>query len=169
MNDIYLDNIPNDILNIIFYYIKPSIKYKLNKQYFYKYYYIRFNYINNNIFYFKSINIRNIIIIKNYNYIKYLIKNDGYIFLRYIIDNKYKYDKTFFIVKKPIIFENNKHKNLIDLCKFYSDKFKSYYIKEYLNSFIQNNNVSITKYPLIKYNYFNYYNKNYNKKKIWIA
>lgn len=168
MLDKYLDNIPYDLLNIIFHYIKPSIKYKLNKEYFLKYYHIRFNYINNSVSYLKHINTRDIYTIKNYNYIKYLIKYDTIMIIKYIIDTKHKNDKTFYIIKKPIIFENNKYKNFIDLCKYYSDKFKTQYIKKYINTFIIMNNVSITNSNSAVLSQTKC-KKGKNKNKIWIA
>lgn len=167
MHDFYLDNIPYDLLNIIFNFIKPSIKYKLNREYFYRYYHVHFKYVNNCISYLKYHTIRDKFVIKNYSYIKYLIKNDVIMIFQYIVDSKYKYDKSFYIVKKPLIYENHKYKNFIDFCNFFSNKFKTNYIKKYISSFISTNNVSITNSAVLSHT--NNKKRQKNKNKIWIA
>ena len=112
-NDL-LDRIPDDLLLIIFRHIRPSVKYKLTKTYFIKFYFIRLGYINNKILLH---NVKRIVkyecyIIKNYNYIKYLIRNDLLFVIKNVIDYKLSNDKSKYILKKPMIFENIKFINV---------------------------------------------------------
>ena len=116
-----LSKIPDDLIVIIFKNIKPSIKYCLNKKYFQKYFKYRFAYMNNN----SKFSIIDNYLIKNYGYIKYLIINDCKIILENILNNKISNDKTRFILNKNIKFENIKFANFIDMCYFYSKKYKS--------------------------------------------
>ena len=72
-----LNLIPDEILNLIFCNIKPTMKYSLNKKYFYKYYKYRFAFINYRFLFYKSnIKKNNFFYIKNFNFLKFLIKKD---------------------------------------------------------------------------------------------
>ena len=86
MREEFLERIPDDIMNIIFRYIKPSVKYSLTKKYFDKYYFLRLGYINNRILlhYVRSLPIYECYVIRDLNYIKYVLKNDIYIVLKNI-------------------------------------------------------------------------------------
>lgn len=173
MLDIYIDNIPIDLLNIIYHFIKPSIKYCLCKQNFIKYYYARFIIINNTFYHHYIINnkLKNLYVIKNYKYIKYLIKNDIFLIIKFIIDYKFKYDISYYFIKKPFIFENFKYNNFIDFCYYFSYKFNSTKLINFFNPIIIQNNIKITSFNNINKSNFNYKkNKNFkNKNKIWNA
>ena len=126
MNDILLNLMPDDLLNLIWKHVKPSIKYSINKYYFNKFYCVRFAYINNkNFIYNLYLSNYNFYIVKNYSYIKYLIKFDCLIFLKIFLNYTLNNDKKSFIINNVIIFENNKFKNFIELCHFYCKKFNS--------------------------------------------
>lgn len=171
MREEFLKRIPDDIMNIIFRYIKPSVKYSLTKKYFEKYYFLRFRYINNKIllYYVKTLPLYECYVIKDMSYIKYLLKNDIYIVLKNIIDFKLTKDRSNYIIKKPIIFENMKFKNFIDFCYLLSIKYKSYKILEYLTKIIMINDIKISK-ELKSYNKSNSNKRNLkNKNKRWIA
>ena len=138
MRDWLLNLIPDELLNLIWRHVKPSIKYKLSHKYFSKYYYIRFAYINNkNLQYLKSITIYNSYNIVNYNYIKYLIMNDCEIMIKNIIKNKMNFDKSNYVFKKPILFKNYKFNNFIEFCYCYGKWHNSYKIINYLNFLIK--------------------------------
>ena len=102
MNLELLNLIPNEILNLIFNNMKPTIKYSLNKKNFYKYYKYRFTFINNKyLFYRKFIHKKDYFFINNLNYMKFLIKNDVKLCTEFIINCKIKYDDTNYIIKNP--------------------------------------------------------------------
>ena len=84
MREEFLERIPDDIMNIIFRYIKPSVKYSLTKYYFERYYCLRFGYINNRVllYYVRTLPIYECYVIRELNYIKYILKNDIYIVLK---------------------------------------------------------------------------------------
>ena len=171
MKEEFLERIPDEIMSIIFNYIRPSIKYSLTKNYFYKFYFIRFGYINNRIllYYVKSLRVYECYIIKNFNYIKFLLKNDLLMMLKNIIEYKLKNDRSNYILKKPIIFQNMKFKNFIELSYSLSIKFKSNKILDYLNKIIDENGVKVSN-KLKKYDNSNSSNKNMKNKQIrWIA
>lgn len=160
-----LNLIPDDLLNLIWRHVKPSIKYKLNKQYFEKFFGFRFSYINitkQYVYINKYYSTINLYIIKNFNYITYLIKHDLYIFIENIISYKITYDKTEFIFLKLIIFKNKKFKNFIEFCYYYSKKFDSQKIHNFIC-------IIIKKYKLThlikKEHKNNSINKNNNKNK----
>ena len=145
-NDL-LDRIPDDLLLIIFRHIRPSVKYKLTKTYFNKFYFIRLGYINNKILLH---NVKRIVkyecyIIKNYNYIKYVIRNDLLFVIKNVLDYKLSNDKSKYILKKPMIFENIKFINFIDFCNLLCLKYKSKKVLEYINKIIVENDVKISK------------------------
>ena len=167
MRDELLNLIPDDLLNLIWKRVKPSIKYSINKYYFNKFYCVRFAYINNkNFIYNLYLSNYNFYIIKNYAYIKYLIKNDCIIFLEKFLNHTLHTNKKFFL-KNSIVFENNKFKNFIDLCYFYTNKYNAIKITIYIESIIKKHNLTY----LIKKEHKNNKTNNYknNKNKLWKA
>lgn len=167
MRDELLNLMPNDLLNLIWKRVKPSIKYSINKYYFNKFYCVRFAYINNkNFIYNLYLSNYNFYIVKNYAYIKYLIKNDCIIFLEKFLNHTLHTDKKFFL-KNSIVFENNKFKNFIDLCYFYTNKYNAIKITIYIESIIKKHNLTY----LIKKEHKNNKTNNYknNKNKLWKA
>jgi len=167
MRDELLNLIPDDLLNLIWKRVKPSIKYNINKYYFNKFYCVRFAYINNkNFIYNLYLSNYNFYIIKNYAYIKYLIKNDCIIFLEKFLNHTLHTNKKFFL-KNSIVFENNKFKNFIDLCYFYTNKYNAIKITIYIESIIKKHNLTY----LIKKEHKNNKTNNYknNKNKLWKA
>ena len=171
MKDEFLKRIPDDIMNIIFRYIKPSTKYSLTKEYFERYYCIRFGYINNRIilYYIKTLSIYDCYIIRNLNYIKFLLKNDIYLVLKKIINFKLTKDRSNYIITKPIIFQNFKYKNFIDFCYLLSIKYKGYKNLDFLTQVIILNDIKISKNIKI-YDTNNSDKKNLkNKNKKWIV
>lgn len=159
MRDELLKLLPDELLNLIFIRIKPSLKYNLNRYLFYKYYKYRFNIINENYFILsnKKTDI-NKYIIKNYNYIKYLIQHDINMSINLILLSKYSNNDNF--KNKKIIFQNKKFNNFLDFCYYYSKKYNSNNILDILlNNYIQ---------------FINLNNKNnisyiHNKNNKWIA
>lgn len=167
MRDELLNLIPDDLLNLIWKRVKPSLKYSINKYYFNKFYCVRFAYINNkNFIYNLYLSNYNFYIIKNYAYIKYLIKNDCIIFLEKFLNHTLHNDKKIFL-KNSIVFENNKFKNFIDLCYFYTNKYNAIKITIYIESIIKKHNLTY----LIKKEHKNNKTNNYknNKNKLWKA
>ena len=143
MKNILLDMLPDDILNRIFHYIKPSVKYALTKKYFEKFYYIRLGYINNRRIYYKNLSIYDGYIITNMKYIKFLIKNDLLLMIKNIFDYKLNNDKTEYVLKKIILFENIKFKNFFDLCYYFAMKYNSVNTIKYINKLLNDYNISI--------------------------
>tara|TARA_Y100000389_G_C17432174_1_gene503351 strand:+ start:247 stop:756 length:510 start_codon:yes stop_codon:yes gene_type:complete len=158
----YLDLLPEELLSIIFSYVKPSIKYTLNKILFNKYYKYRLHYVNNNrIKYYNSNNsICDCYIIKNLNYIKYLINYDNSLVLNNILSYKIKNDKSKFIINKKLKFENTKFNNFIDFCYFYSNKYNSFKIKLLVDNIIKYYSKDYKVIIHSKNNYKNIKNKN---------
>jgi len=168
MRDELLNLIPDDILNLIWKRVKPSLKYSVNKYYFNKFYCVRFAYLNNkNFIHNLYLSNYNFFIVKNYPYIKYLIKNDSIMFLEKIINYSMNNDKINFILNHNIVFQNNKFKNFIDLCYFYSKKYKVEKITLLIENIIKKYNLMY----LIKKEHKNNSTNNYknNKNKIWKA
>jgi len=92
MNFELLNLIPDEILNLIWRNVKPSIKYSINKYYLNKFYNVRFAFINNKNFKYNFyLTNYNYFIISNFKYFKYLIKNNCFIFFKIIMD--YRLDK----------------------------------------------------------------------------
>lgn len=159
MRDELLKLLPDEILNLIFIRVKPSLKYNLNKDFFYKYYKYRFNIINENYFILsnKKTDI-NKYIIKNYNYIKYLIQYDIILSMNLILLSKYNNNDNF--KNKKFIFQNKKFNNFLDFCYYYSNKYNSNNILDILlNNYIQ----------FINLNNKNNISYNHNKNIKWIA
>lgn len=168
MIDELLNLIPDDLLNLIWKCVKPSIKYSINKYYFNKFYCVRFAYLNNkNFIYNLYLSNYNFYIVKNYAYIKYLIKNDCILFLEKFFNYTLHNDKKTFILKNSIIFENNKFKNFIDLCYFYSNKYNANKINILIENIIKTHNLTY----LLKKQHKNNKTNNYknNKNKLWKA
>ena len=91
--------------------------------------------------------------------------------IKNIIEYKLTNDRSNYIIKKPIIYENMKYKNFIDLCYVLSIKYKSNKILKFINIIINTNDVKISK-RLNKYDNgnSNKTNKNIkNKNNKWIA
>ena len=91
--------------------------------------------------------------------------------IKNIIEYKLTKDRSNYIIKKPIIYENMKFKNFIDLCYILSIKYKSNKILEFINIIINTNDVKISK-RLNKYDNGNSNKRNKNiknKKNVWIA
>tara|TARA_Y100000591_G_C21823879_1_gene695326 strand:+ start:172 stop:627 length:456 start_codon:yes stop_codon:yes gene_type:complete len=105
MKDSLLNLIPDDILNLIWLNVAQDVKYSLNKQYFEKFYFSRFNSIlfNQNRHY-------------KYKYIHFVIKNDlNKIFEKLL----YLYFKK---IKSPsynIFYNNLKFNNIFDFMNYY--------------------------------------------------
>ena len=159
MRDELLKLLPDELLNLIFIRIKPSLKYNLNRDLFYKYYKYRFNIINENYFILsnKKSDI-NKYIVKNYNYIKYLIQHDINISMNLILLSKYSNNDNF--KNKKFIFQNQKFNNFLDFCYYYSNKYNSNNILDILlNNYIQ----------FINLNNKNKLSYNHNKNIKWIA
>lgn len=168
MRDELLNLIPDDILNLIWKRVKPSLKYSVNKYYFNKFYCVRFAYLNNkNFIHNLYLSNYNFFIVKNYPYIKYLIKNDSIMFLEKIINYSMNNDKINFILNHNIVFQNNKFKNFIDLCYFYSKKYKVEKITLLIENIIKKYNLMY----LIKKEHKNNRTNNYknNKNRLWKA
>ena len=101
MNFDLLNLIPNELLNLIWRNVKPSVKYSINKYYLNKFYCVRFAYLNNKIFLYNIyLTNYNKFIITNYNYFKYLIKNNNIMFIKLIIDRRLNQDTEKYILKK---------------------------------------------------------------------
>tara|TARA_B100001093_G_scaffold490309_1_gene529228 strand:- start:1326 stop:1832 length:507 start_codon:yes stop_codon:yes gene_type:complete len=158
--------IPDDIMYLIWKQVKPSIKYYINKQNFYKYYKYRLAYVNNTRIKYNNIFICDCYLIKNLNYIKYLINIDAGLILNHIIKYKIKNDNSKFIINKKLKFENIKFNNFIDFCYFYSKKFNSKSIKNIIEDVMKYYN---KKYDVVVHEK----NKNYkyikNKNIRWSA
>ena len=87
--------------------------------------------------------------------------------IKNIIDYKLTKDSSDYIIKKPIIFQNMKFKNFIDLCYLLSIKYKSYKNLDYLTKIIIVNSIKISK-ELKNYDITNSKQKKIkNKNKIW--
>lgn len=158
-----LNLIPDEILNLIFSKIKPSIKYCLNKKYFYKFYKYRFILINNKyLFYRTYIQKNDFFFINNFQYLNFLIKKDSFLCVKYIIDNKIKYDNKNYILNNYIVYENKYYENTIDFIYVFSKKFNSLLIYNFIVDFIKKNKLT----HLFKKQHKNNY-KNNNKQTKW--
>ena len=134
MKDELLSLIPDDILNLISQRIKPSIKYALNKELFYKFYSYRFAIVNDTKFFiYRKHLYNNSFIIKNFDYINYLIKYDVVMVLENLLLYKLNYDKKNYILNYKITYHNLKFKNFMDFCLFYAKQHNSIKILEYFN------------------------------------
>ena len=145
-----LNLIPNEILNLIWRHVKPSVKYNINKYYFNKFYCVRFAYLNNkNFLYNIYLTNYNKFIITNYNYFKYLIKNNNIMFIKLIIDTRLNSNNSNnsnnsknYILEKKIFFENKNFINILDFTLYYAKKFKIQNIYKYIIELIKKNNLT---------------------------
>ena len=161
MNEILLNLIPNDLLNLIFAHIRPSIKYSINKTFFVLFYKHRLLLINKNynlLKHSKIISNYNYYHMLNHNYIKYLTKNDCLMMIEIIIKNNF--NNNLFLNK--IISDNIIFQNIIDFILFYSKKYNSYKIYNYINTIIKKYNLT----HLIKKEH-KHYCKNNNRNNKW--
>ena len=147
MRDELLNLIPDDILNLIWEKVKPSIKYCVNNSYFNKFYCYRFTIISNKFLYSNYANKYRFFVIKNLNYINHLIKNDCLNMIEILIKFKIKHDKTDYILNNKLIYENNKFKNFIDFIYYYSKHYNALNIKCYKLTYLikkehKNNNAN---------------------------
>ena len=118
-------SLPNEVLNLVWTYIDPLLKYSLNKENFNKYY--KYRYIN--IHYNATPNISPIIYFNNYNYYYYLIKHDLLIFSELVLQmyiEKLVSGQLLsreLVIKKHnnIYFKNVYFNNLIDFFYYYSN------------------------------------------------
>ena len=78
-------SLPNEVLNLVWTYIDPLLKYSLNKENFNKYYNYRYINIHYNATPNISRNARLIMYFNNYNYYYYLIKYDLVIFSELVL------------------------------------------------------------------------------------
>jgi hypothetical protein len=168
MNDELLNLIPDDILNLIWKRVRPSIKYNTNHENFNKYYCYRFALINSKqIHYISNLSNLDFYNVKNFNYVKYLIKNDAIMMFDKIITNKLS-KKTFageqFMFNHKIVFENIKFFNFIDLCHYHAKKMNAHSIKAFLEEIFKTYNFTF----LIKKEHKNNY-KNTNRSYRWNA
>ena len=112
MKDELLNLIPSELLNLIYIRFNPSIKYKLNKENFINFYCYRFALLNNKkIHYIKCLNHFDFYNIRNYKYIKYLIKHNNIFCFENIIYNKLKLTFNNMLTLKETML-TNKFKNL---------------------------------------------------------
>lgn len=160
-----LNLIPDDILNLIWKHVKPSIKYCVNKFYFNKFYCYRFTIINNKFLYSNYANKYRFFVIKNLNYVNHLIKNDCLIMLESLINYKTKHDKKDFIFNNKLIYENNKFKNFIDFIYYYTKYYNASKINTFIMQFIKSNKLT---YLIKKEHKNNSANKFNNKNNKWI-
>ena len=142
-----LNLIPYDLLNLIWKNVKPSVKYSINKYYFKKFYCVRFSFINNKKFLYNIyLTNYNHFIISNFNYLKYLIKNDCIMFyktiINYRLNNKINFKNHDYILKNKFYFENKLFNNVIDFSLFYSTKFKSNKILIFIEELIKTLNLT---------------------------
>ena len=142
-----LNLLQEEIINLIWKYVKPSVKYNTNKYYLNKFYYIRFAYINNKNFihniYLTNMNY-NKFIISNYNYFKYLIIKNNIMFIKLIIDTRLNQNKDKnYILEKKIYFENIKFINILDFILYYSKKFKINNVYNYILELVNKYNLKI--------------------------
>tara|TARA_Y100001980_G_C14442206_1_gene228061 strand:+ start:315 stop:815 length:501 start_codon:yes stop_codon:yes gene_type:complete len=165
MKDELLNLIPDDILNLIWKKVKPSIKYSVNKRYFNKFYCFRFTIISNKFIYSNYANKYRFFVIKNLNYINHLIKNDCLMMIEMLINYKTKYDKTDYILNNKLIYENNKFKNFIDFIYYYSKYYNALKINAFIMHFIKFNKLT---YLIKKEHKNNNANKINNKNNKWI-
>lgn len=163
MNLELLNLIPDELLNLISKDLKPSVKYSLNKKLFYKYYKYRFCLINNKFMFRKMyIGMHDFFYINNFNYIKYIIKNNCLIHLDYLLTNKMRYDSKKYIINNYIYFENIRYDNFILFVYILCKKYNSLIINNYILDFVKKNKLT----ELIKKEHKNNY-KNNSKQNKW--
>ena len=123
-------SLPNEVLNLVWMYIDPLLKYNLNKDNFNKYYMSRYYNIHYNANARPnarpnaSPNAIPIIFFNNYNYYYYLIKHDLLIFSEIVLQMYIeKLVSGELVIKKhnTIIFKNVNFYSLIDFFYYYSN------------------------------------------------
>ena len=82
-----------------------------------------------------------------------------------LINFKIKYDKTDYILNNKLIYENNKFKNFIDFCYYYSKHYNALKIYAFIMHFIKFNKLT---YLIKKEHKNNNANKINNKNNKWI-
>ena len=167
-----LNLIPDELLNLIWKNIKPSIKYCLNKHYFNKYYIYRFCLIHKNFDCYNKLHITTInscskcndlikflynIKFNCYDYYYYILKNNLSFFieitLNFYIKNLYANVNINKLYQNKFLYKNIYFNNLIDFFNYYCNSDKS---KNIINNIIKNYNLS----HLIKKSHKNNANKN---------
>jgi len=117
-------SLPNEVLNLIWTYIDPLLKYSLNKENFNKYYNSRFLNIHYNHYNHYNANPNIINNFNNYNYYYYLLKYDLLIFSTIVL-NLYvqKLVSGELVIKKhnAIYYKNLSFYSLIDFFYYYSN------------------------------------------------
>ena len=129
-------SLPNEVLNLIWTYIDPLLKYSLNKINFNQYY----NYRYNNIHY--NANVSPNIYFNNYNYYYYILKHDLLIFSESVL-NLYvqMLVNGELVIKKhnKIYYKSLNFYSLIDFFHYYSNNKKS---KELIMEIIKKYNLT---------------------------
>ena len=129
-------SLPNEVLNLIWTYIDPLLKYSLNKINFNQYY----NYRYNNIHY--NANVSPNIYFNNYNYYYYILKHDLLIFSESVLN---LYAQMLIsgelVIKKhnKIYYKSLTFYSLIDFFHYYSNNKKS---KELIMEIIKKYNLT---------------------------
>lgn len=143
MNFDLLNLIPNELLNLIWRNVKPSVKYNINKYYFNKFYCVRFAYLNNKKFLYNIyLTNYNKFIITNYKYFKYLIINNNIMFIKLIINTRLNQDNDKkYILDKKIFFENKNFINILDFALFYAKKNNIQCVYNYVIDIIKEKNI----------------------------
>ena len=167
-----LNLIPNELLNLIWKNIKPSIKYCLNKHYLNKYYIYHFCLIHKNLNCYNKLHITTInsrlkcnnlikflynIKFNSYDYYYYILKNDLTLFieitLNFYIKNLYANLNINKLYQNKFLYKNIYFNNLIDFFYYYCNSNKT---KNVINNITKNYNLS----HLIKKSHKNNANKN---------
>jgi hypothetical protein len=124
MSIILYASLPNEVLNLIWTYIDPLLKYSLNKENFNKYYNSRYSNIHYNHYNHYNANPNIINNFNNYNYYYYLLKHDLLIFSTIVL-NLYvqKLVSGELVIKKhnAIYYKNLSFYSLIDFFYYYSN------------------------------------------------
>ena len=141
-------SLPNEVLNLVWTYIDPLLKYSLNKENFNKYYNCRYVNIYANANANANANVSPIIYFNNYNYYYYLIKHDLLIFSELVLQmyiEKLVSGQLLsreLVIKKHnnIYYKNINFYSLIDFFYYYSNsnsnsKKSKYLIIEIINKY----------------------------------
>lgn len=129
-------NLPNELLNNIFYYLDISLKVSLNK-----FYYCEYNYIIE----------KNLTLEKHNSLVRDIIRNDYIFVFKYIIyENFEKWNKL-----KKYEYKNIIYYNYITFLIYYCNKHSSSKCKSYIYLFcnktlLKSNKIKYNKYKWIK-------------------
>ena len=118
-------SLPFCLIKKIYNYIPNHNLYYLSKSYFHKYVDDYFNHcksLKNNRFYQDKI---------NNTYIRYLIRNDMYIFINYLISSS---NYTPWSSIKRYIYKNKMYKTYLDYCIYLANEYESEQTKMLLSS-----------------------------------